>query len=132
MPQIVPRTCSDLHPVFILADAANAREEDSIFPMLQPMANAPIFSDRDGPFGIWDCGVARSSPSRKEGSRARRGTRRYRNTNYRIFNTQIGLARGPFRPGLASIVLDFIEVCRAHSLLVSATGVRRELRSFAH
>ena len=26
----------------------------------------------------------------------------------------------------------FVEVCRAHSLLVSATGVRRELRSFAH
>ena len=54
MPQIVARTCSDLHPVFVfmLADAENvAREEDSVFPMLQAMANAPIFSDRDGYFG---------------------------------------------------------------------------------
>jgi hypothetical protein len=32
------------------------------------------------------------------------------------------LACGPFRAGLASIVLDFVEVCRAHSLLVNATG----------
>jgi signal transduction histidine kinase len=37
---------------FILADAANvAREEDSVFPMLHAIANAPIFSDRDGHFG---------------------------------------------------------------------------------
>ena len=37
---------------FILADAANvAREEDAVFPVLHGIANAPIFSDRDGHFG---------------------------------------------------------------------------------
>jgi signal transduction histidine kinase len=37
---------------FILADAANvAREEDSFFSTLHRVANAPIFSDRDGHFG---------------------------------------------------------------------------------
>jgi hypothetical protein len=37
---------------FILADAANvAREEDAVFPALHGVANAPIFSNRDGHFG---------------------------------------------------------------------------------
>jgi hypothetical protein len=37
---------------FILTDAANvAREEDAVFPVLHGIANAPIFSDRDGHFG---------------------------------------------------------------------------------
>jgi His Kinase A (phospho-acceptor) domain len=37
---------------FILADASNvAREEDNFFSTLHGVANAPIFSDRDGHFG---------------------------------------------------------------------------------
>ena len=73
MPQIVARTCSDLHPVFVfmLADAENvAREEDSVFPMLQAMANAPfsVIAMDTSAMGLW---VARSSPPSKEGTRCR-------------------------------------------------------------
>ena len=110
MPQIVARTCSDLHPVFVfmLADAENvAREEDSVFPMLQAMANAPIFSDRDGYFGNGIVGGPLISTEQRRhpvpvSAFCAARHRRYQNTNYRIFNTQIRLACA-FRAGLASI-----------------------------